>query len=87
MNEHDRSRDGLSWQIPGDGQITGIPRPTLRTVKQFCQHHPAFTEGGIRWLLFNRELNGLQKAVVKIGRRLLIDEDAFFAWIDEQKGQ
>ena len=38
-------------------------RPTMLTVKQFCQHHPAFTQGGMRWLLFNRQENGLQCAV------------------------
>jgi hypothetical protein len=60
------------------------PKRHLLTVKQFTQSHPAFTEGGIRWLLFNRQENGLNCAVFKIGRRVLIDVDAFFAWIDRQ---
>ena len=60
------------------------PRPTLLTVQQFCQQHPAFTQGGIRWLLFNREENGLKRAVVQVGRRVLIDVDGFFRWLDEQ---
>jgi hypothetical protein len=63
------------------------PRPSphrLRTVRQFCQDHPAFTAGGIRWLLFHRQTNGLTCAVVKIGRRVLIDEEKFFAWVDRQ---
>ena len=58
----------------------------LRTVNQFCEANPAFTPGGIRWLLFNRDINGLEQAVVKIGRRVLIDEDKFFEWLDEQNG-
>jgi hypothetical protein len=37
-----------------------------------------------RWLLRRREsdpqLAGLQAAVIKIGRRILIDEQAFIAW-------
>lgn len=56
----------------------------LLTVKQFCQANPAFTEGGIRWLLFNREENGLARAVVKVGRRVLIDVNQFFRWLSEQ---
>lgn len=56
----------------------------LHTVQQFCQAHPAFTPGGLRWLLFNRDINGLERAVVKVGRRVLIDEDKFFVWLDEQ---
>ena len=58
----------------------------LHTVQQFCQAHPAFTPGGLRWLLFNRDINGLERAVVKVGRRVLIDEDKFFAWLDEKNG-
>jgi hypothetical protein len=54
----------------------------LMTVRQFCAAHPAFTEGSLRWLLFNRETNGLATALVTKGRRLWIDVDAFFAWLD-----
>lgn len=56
----------------------------ILTVQQFCQQHPAFSEGGMRWFLFHRKSNGLDKAVVKCGRRVLIDEDRFFQWLDEQ---
>jgi hypothetical protein len=59
----------------------------LRTVRLFCEEHPAFTQGSLRWLLFNRVSNGLERSVVKIGRRVLIDTDAFFAWINEQNGR
>jgi hypothetical protein len=58
----------------------------LLTVSQFCDQNPAFTQGGLRWLLFHRETNGLKNAGLRVGRRLLIDEDAFFAWVDEQNG-
>ena len=59
---------------------------TLLTVKQFCQQNPAFTEGGLRWLLFNRQDNGLARAVFKVGRRVLIDVDEFYLWLDQQNG-
>jgi len=59
---------------------------TLRTVQQFCHEYPAFTLGGMRWLLFHREQNGLAQAVIHVGRRVLIDVDRFFEWIDAQNG-
>jgi hypothetical protein len=65
--------------------ITISPKRTLLTVQQFCQRHQAFTPGGLRWLLFHRETNGLAKAVLKVGRRILLDEDAFFTWLDEHQ--
>jgi len=63
------------------------PKRHLLTVKQFCQENPAFTEGGLRWLLFNRQDNGLDRAVLKVGRRVLIDVDEFYLWLDQQNGR
>jgi hypothetical protein len=56
------------------------------TVNQFCDKHPAFTTGGVRALIFNENTNGLAKsgAIVRIGRKVLIDETKFFAWVAAQ---
>ncbi|HEX5359670.1 MAG TPA: hypothetical protein VFW49_00995 [Fluviicoccus sp.] len=56
----------------------------LSTVTQFCQRHPAFPEGGLRHYLFYRKQNGLEAsgAVIKIGRKLLINEARFFDWVN-----
>ncbi|MFZ2171050.1 MAG: hypothetical protein WAW61_15605 [Methylococcaceae bacterium] len=56
----------------------------LSTVKQFPQKNPAFTEGGLRSLIFNEQSNGLAEsgAIIRIGRKILIDEVKFFAWIE-----
>jgi hypothetical protein len=67
--------------------ISTTSSPTLLTVKQFCQQHPAFTPGGLRWLLFHRQTNGLHCAVLKVGRRVLIDVDQFFCWLVQQNGR
>lgn len=70
-----------------DKRDTCSQRPAprqLRTVQQFCQANPAFTTGGLRWLLFHRQTNGLEQAILKVGRRVLIDEEKFFAWLDAQ---
>lgn len=57
------------------------------TVKQFIKKNGAFTEGSLRWLLFNRETNGLDTAVIQLGRSLLIDEPAFVAWLRSNAGR
>ena len=57
--------------------------PTLSTVKQFHKRHPAFPEGGLRHRIFHAESNGLAEsgAIVRNGRRVLIDEERFFDWL------
>jgi len=56
------------------------------TVTQFAEKHPAFTPGGLRAWIFNENTNGLAKAgaIVRIGRKVLIDEAKFFAWVESQ---
>jgi len=58
--------------------------PRYLTPRQCLEAFPAFTQGGLRWLLFNRASNGLDAAVRKIGTKLLIHEDDFRVWIDAQ---
>jgi hypothetical protein len=60
--------------------------PTLSTVNQFTAKQPAFSIGGLRALIFNEHSNGLAKsgAIVRIGRKILIDETRFFAWVEAQ---
>lgn len=62
--------------------------PVLLTVNQFTEKHPAFNKGGVRALIFNENTNGLAKAgaVVRIGRKVLLDESKFFNWVICQNG-
>ncbi len=48
-----------------------------------------FSEAQLRWFLFNRLDNGLVQAgaVVRIGRRVMIDMEGFDGWLDGQKEQ
>lgn len=57
----------------------------LYTVKQTAQSYPAFSEGGLRHLIFNAKSNGFAACIRRFGRRVIIDADAFEAWIDNQK--
>lgn len=60
-----------------------IPR-TLLTVRQFTEKHPAFSEGGLRYIIFHAEKNGFVKCIRRIGRKVLLDEKSVFQWVDEQ---
>lgn len=59
------------------------------TVNQFAGKHPAFTKGGLRALIFQEHSNGLAKAgaIVRLGRKVLIDEAKFFGWVATQGGK
>jgi hypothetical protein len=59
--------------------------PTLSTVNQFISKHKAFKEGGMRALIFNETTNGLKDAgaIVRVGRKVLINEEVFFAWVQQ----
>jgi hypothetical protein len=70
----------------------------LFTVRQFADRRPAWSTQALRNLILNAEDrltsrgeripgNGLAEAgaIVRIGRRVLIDEGAFFRWIAAQQ--
>jgi len=61
--------------------------PTLLTVAQFSQKHPAFPIGGLRYSIFNEHQNGLAEsgAIIRNGRKVLIDETKFFDWVVGRK--
>ena len=75
---------------------TTEPTPrALSTVRQFSEKHPAFSQGSLRNLIFLADErhtskckipgNGLDMALVRIGRKLLIDETKFFEWVEQQQ--
>ncbi len=43
-----------------------------------------FTMGQIRYFLLYRHRNGLQNAVRKVGKRLVVRMDLFESWIESQ---
>jgi hypothetical protein len=69
-------------------------RRVLLTVKQFPLRNPAFTEASLRNLIFKADDRLSSKGVIKgngliacgalirVGRKVMIDEAKFFAWID-----
>lgn len=46
-----------------------------------CKNYP-FTKGQMRNFLMTRDANGLDKCVLKIGKRLFFKIDLFEIWMD-----
>ena len=65
------------------------PPRDLATINQFAERYPWAKAGGLRWQVFNEQKNGLQEAgaVVRVGRKVLIDVPRYFEWIDKQQGR
>lgn len=64
--------------------MSEIQIKNLMTVSQFCKANPAFSMGSIRNILFYENINGLKAcgATKRLGRKILIDCDKFFEWLD-----
>ncbi|MBE7422835.1 MAG: hypothetical protein HS110_10480 [Zoogloeaceae bacterium] len=58
----------------------------LIPVPEWNKFHPWPPVGGLRHLIFNEKTNGFDAVIRRIGRRVLIDEAAFFVWV-EKNGQ
>lgn len=78
-------------------EFSDLPlRPGYFTVAQFAKRNRAFTEPAIRNLVFKADArestrgtipgNGLIEAgaIVRIGRKVLLNEGRFFAWVESQ---
>lgn len=58
--------------------------PQFLTIKQFVEKQTAFSAGGVRSLIFYRGDDAEKAgAIARLGRRILIDEPRFLAWIQE----
>ncbi len=54
------------------------------TVPDWPKYHDWPRNGGLRNLIFNKDKNGFNKVIKKVGKRVLIDEAAFFEWVANQ---
>jgi hypothetical protein len=71
-------------------------RPSYKTVEQFSKDNQCFTPSSLRNLIFKADErlstngvitgNGLLEvgAIVRVGRKVLINEDRFYQWIESQ---
>jgi hypothetical protein len=56
----------------------------LIPVTKWNQFHLWPTEAALRFYIFNAEFNGSENVVKRVGRRILIDEEAFFVWVEKR---
>jgi hypothetical protein len=58
----------------------------LRTIRQFTNENPAFTNDYLHYLISKGAHNGIETCLVRIGAKVLIDTEAFAAWLETQPG-
>jgi len=66
------------------------------TIRQLSERYPAFSEPALRNLVFCAKPrqstkgpipgNGLDKAIIRVGRKVLIDAERFKEWLREKQG-
>lgn len=59
----------------------------LWTISEWVASQPWPSLGGLRHLIFNAKSNGFNSVIRRVGRRVLIDETAFFDWVDSNGGE
>ncbi len=52
-------------------------------VTKWNDYHSWPPQGGLRHLIFNAKENGFDAVIRRKGRRVLIDEQAFFKWMND----
>ena len=57
------------------------------TVRQCAEKYNAFSENALRYYIFHAESNHLDKAIRRVGKKILIAENAFLSWIENQGGK
>lgn len=60
------------------------PNPRLIPVPKWNDYHQWPPQGGLRHLIFHAKTNGFDRVIKRAGRRVLIDEQAFFEWVEMQ---
>jgi hypothetical protein len=61
-----------------------IATPRLIPLTQWPSFHAWPPMGGLRHLVFHAKTNGFDSCIRRVGKRILIDEAAFFTWVDAQ---
>ena len=53
------------------------------TVKQFVKEKGFLSESSLRYIIFHADTNGFNKVIKRIGKKILIDFNAFKVWLEE----
>ena len=75
--------------LPGRSTPAAPPVVSTRLIPaaEWNDYHPWPPIGGLRHLIFHAKAKGFDQVVHRAGRRVLIDEAAFFGWVAQQRGQ
>jgi len=65
-------------------QHTTAAKPRLIPLTEWNDHHPWPPLGGLRHLVTNAKENGFDAVIRRVGGRILLDESAFFEWVNRQ---
>lgn len=69
-------------------QIMNSSQPRLIPLSEWPKHHIWPSIRGLRHLVFHASKNGFDKVICRCGRRVLINEAAFFEWaLNSNKNQ
>ena len=76
---HRRAADTGPQGLGATAASSDVPR--LVPVTKWPERHDWPPLGGLRHLIFHAKTNGFEQVVRRSGRRVLIDEQAFFRWM------
>lgn len=78
----------METQSPDSGAITS-PNTGTRyiLVTDWQKFHSWPSTDSLRQLVFYAKKRGLEKAVIRVGTRILINERAFFEWLEANPGR
>jgi hypothetical protein len=55
------------------------------SIRQLSEIHPAFTGASLRWIIFNKKSNGASVFLRRIGKKIVIDLEAFETWVSQKE--
>lgn len=59
-------------------------KPKYIPVSKWEDYHDWPTIPSLRWMIHNKERNGIGPCIKKVGGRVLVNEEAFFKWVESQ---
>lgn len=65
--------------------MSEIQKTRLIPVPSWNEFHAWPPQGGMRHLIFHADKNGFRDAFKRVGRRILVDECAFFRCVEKQQ--
>ncbi|MBS0637012.1 MAG: hypothetical protein JSS12_05845 [Verrucomicrobia bacterium] len=63
-----------------------VQEAQLVTVRQFCERFTYPSESAMRAIILDSSINGFDKAIFRVGRRVLVNVPTFFQIIQEKNG-